>query len=198
MCNLYSMTATVDEMKKLFGGFEGDRANLPSYDEIYPGRLAPVLRREEGTLRLDEMEWGFPGPQAAKGRPVTNVRNLSSPFWRSALNRPDRRCLVPVTRFCEWSAAPDPSTGRKFKHWFGLKDEAAPLFAFAGLWRPGEEKSYFAFLTCAPNTMVGAVHPKAMPVMLAADDHDRWLDGETDEACALAKAFPDETMTQFA
>ena len=24
MCNLYTMTATVDELRRLFGGFEGD------------------------------------------------------------------------------------------------------------------------------------------------------------------------------
>ena len=54
MCNLYTMTATVDEMRRLFGPFEGDRGNLPPFDEIYPGRPAPVLRRgEAGDLKLD-------------------------------------------------------------------------------------------------------------------------------------------------
>ncbi|WP_343343184.1 SOS response-associated peptidase [Sphingomicrobium sp. XHP0239] len=196
MCNLYQMTATVDEMRKLFGPFEGDRANVAPQDEIYPKMEAPVLRRADDALRLDRMEWGFPGPQAAGGRPVTNVRNLASPFWRSALANPERRCLVPVTRFSEWSAAHDPVTGRKVKHWFGRADEAP--FAFAGLWRPGESRGYYAFLTCAPNEMVGAVHPKAMPVMLERDEHDQWLNGTVEEASALARAFPDEKMTQFA
>ncbi|MCJ8190427.1 SOS response-associated peptidase [Sphingomicrobium aestuariivivum] len=202
MCNLYRMTASVDEMKKLFGSFEGERSNVAAQDEIYPKYAAPVMTREEGALALREMEWGFPGPKAAGGRPVTNVRNLSSPFWRSALANPERRCLVPVTRFSEWSAKPDPATGRKVKHWFGLKErgegERDALFAFAGIWRPGEERPYFSFLTCAPNAMVGAVHPKAMPVMLDPDDYDQWLGGSTEEACALAKAYPDDKMTQFA
>ena len=57
MCNLYSMTATVDEMKKLFGSFDGERANLPPFDEIYPGKMAPVLRRgESGGLKLELRE----------------------------------------------------------------------------------------------------------------------------------------------
>ena len=47
MCNLYTMTATVDEMRRMFGPFDGDRDNLPPFDEIYPGRPAPVLRRGE-------------------------------------------------------------------------------------------------------------------------------------------------------
>ncbi|MCJ7421853.1 SOS response-associated peptidase [Sphingomicrobium astaxanthinifaciens] len=202
MCNLYRMTASVDEMKQLFGSFAGERANLAPREEIFPKYAAPVLRRDVDGLALEEMEWGFPGPKAAGGRPVTNVRNLASPFWRSALANPERRCLVPVTRFSEWSQEPDPATGRKVKHWFGLAargegDRDAP-FAFAGLWRPGEERSYYAFLTCPPNAMVGAVHPKAMPVMLDPRDYDRWLHGSTEEACALARPYPDDKMTQFA
>src|SRR5450756_1820095 len=110
MCNLYSMTATVDEMRRVFGPFRGDTSNLPPFGEIFPNYDAPVLRRENGGLALETMKWGFPGPAAAGGRPVTNVRNLSSPFWRSALKDSARRCIVPVTRFCEWTAEPDPET----------------------------------------------------------------------------------------
>ena len=195
MCNLYSMTATVDEMKRLFGPFEGDRANLPAFDEVYPGRAAPVLRRTDtGTLALETMTWGFPGPAAAKGRPVTNVRNLSSPFWRSALERPDRRCLVPVTRFSEWTETPDPETGRKRKVWFGMGEGHDRLFAFAGIWRPGEGGPFMAFLTCEANAVVGAIHPKAMPVMLRPGDAGAWLDGARDDACALAIPFADADM----
>ena len=98
MCNLYSMTSTVDELRRIFGPFEGDKTNLPPYDEIFPGYSAPVLRRrDDGALNLDMMKWGFPGPTAAGGRPVTNVRNLNSAFWRNALTDPKRRCIVPVT-----------------------------------------------------------------------------------------------------
>ena len=197
MCNLYTMTATVDEMRRLFGAFAGDRDNLPAYDEIYPGRPAPVLRRSGAGLVLETMTWGFPGPAAAKGRPVTNIRNLDSPFWRSALTNVERRCIVPVTRFCEWTAEPDAATKRKRKVWFGLhpsEREEEPLFAFAGLWRPGEGGPYMAFLTCDANALVGAIHPKAMPVMLRADDALAWLDHDRASACALAQPFADADM----
>lgn len=195
MCNLCSMTATVDEMRRVFGAFDGDTSNLPVFDEIYPGYEAPVLARaESGGLALRMMRWGFPGPASAGSRPVTNVRNLDSPFWRSALNDPRRRCIVPVTRFCEWTAQPDPETRRKAKVWFGLVDDQAPLFAFAGLWRPGEGGPFMAFLTCEANATVGAVHPKAMPVMLGAGDVGRWLDGERADACALARPYEDRLM----
>lgn len=199
MCNLYAMTATVDEMRRLFGSFGGDTANLPPLDEIYPGHLAPVLRnRPGGGLEMVTMRWGFPGPKASGGRPVTNVRNLSSPFWRGALAAPERRCLVPATRFCEWTEKPDPASGRKVKCWFGMKDGADELFAFAGLWRPGDSASaepYMAFLTCPANATVGAVHPKAMPVILTpGGSASAWLEGSAEDACALAVPFADTDM----
>lgn len=199
MCNLYSMTATVDELRRIFGPFDGDKSNVPPFDEIYPGYQAPVLRRNEaGGLKLEMMKWGFPGPVSAGSRPVTNVRNLASPFWRSALYDPRRRCVVPATSFCEWSAEPDPQTKRKSKIWFGLAEEHPPLFAFAGLWRPGAmdlgEGPFMAFLTCDANATVGAVHPKAMPVMLRPADVGRWLDSEREDACSLAQPFEDIAM----
>ncbi len=200
MCNLYSMTATVDEMRRIFGAFEGDTSNVPPFDEIYPGYQAPVLRqKEEGGLKLEMMKWGFPGPVSAGSRPVTNVRNLSSPFWRNALNDARRRCIVPVTSFCEWTAEPDPETKRKAKVWFGLNPEQHPLFAFAGIWRPGATDSgegpFMAFLTCDANQTVGAIHPKAMPVMLTpGEDIERWLGSERADACELARPFADTGM----
>ena len=152
------------------------------------------------------MTWGFPGPVAAKGRPVTNVRNLDSPFWRSALGNVDRRCIVPVTRFCEWSAKADPATKRKVKHWFGMHEAHDPLFAFAGLWRPGAKDGsdedgsngpFMAFLTCDANATVGAIHPKAMPVMLRPADTLGWLTHDRDSACALAIPFADADMVRL-
>ncbi len=195
MCNLYSMTATVDELRRVFGRFEGDTTNLPPFDEIYPGYRAPVLRRNDsGGLKLDMMSWGFPGPVSAKSRPVTNVRNLASPFWRNALGQAERRCIVPATSFCEWTG----ETGRKSKVWFGLAEEqASRLFAFAGLWRPGEGGPFMAFLTCEANRTVGEIHPKAMPVMLRPADVARWLDSPREDACALAQPFEDTSMRRM-
>lgn len=189
MCNLYSMTTNVEALRRLFGRFEGDTANLPPFDEIYPGKAAPVLVRSGGGgLRLETMKWGFPGPPGTGKRPVTNVRNLQSPFWRTALNRRDRRCLVPATRFCEWTG----EAGSKRKVWFARSNEEP--FAVAGLWRPTGEGPAMAFLTCEANPLVAEIHPQAMPVMLDPDAALRWLDDERESACALAMPYPAEAM----
>src|ERR1700757_1737362 len=93
--------------------------------------------------------------------------------------KPDFRCLVPATSFCEPTDAPDPSTGRKRWTWFALAEER-PLFAFAGIWctwrglrgtqkNPVDgEHTLYGFLTTAPNAVVRPVHSKAMPVILPA------------------------------
>jgi putative SOS response-associated peptidase YedK len=112
------------------------------------------------------------------------------------LKEPSRRCLVPVTKFCEWTAAPDPLTKRKSKVWFGHGEQ--PVFAFAGIWRPGDEGAFMAFLTCEPNATVGAVHPKAMLVMLDRSDYDRWLNDDHTDACTLAQPYADERMKTVA
>jgi putative SOS response-associated peptidase YedK len=187
MCNRYRVSAKQAELAKKFG-FEltPEPERLPP-PELFPKRLGWVVRKQNGSLILDVMTWGFPPPP--KGRaPVTNVRNLSSPFWRSALANPQRRCLVPVTEFCEWEGEP----GSKRERWFSLNDE--PIFAFAGVWRPVEGDKAFAFLTCEPNPLVAPIHPKAMPVILDPVDYDRWLDGAVEDVCDLATPFPSQLM----
>ncbi len=189
MCNRYRMTASRIELLKRFsidGQAEIDPVSLPP-GELFPKRPAFVVRAIAGARRLDVMHWGFPPPASARA-PVTNVRNLASPFWRSALANPARRCLVPVTDFCEWQG----ETGARLARWFSLPSQ--PLFAFAGVWRPVNDGAAFAMLTCEPNALVAPVHPKAMPVILHEEDYDRWLTAPLAEAATLAAPFPSQLM----
>ncbi|MHB9881062.1 SOS response-associated peptidase [Pacificimonas sp. ICDLI1SI03] len=187
MCNLYRMRSNASEIASLFGA-KNAAGNIPDLPEIYPDQDAPIVRSTDADRVIETFTWGFPPPGAVK-RPVTNVRNLESPFWLNALKRPDRRCLVPVTSFCEWTG----EKGSKRKVWFELTDE--PLFAFAGIWRPVEgEKPRYAFLTTDPNEIVGAVHPKAMPVLLTAETAATWLEAPWEEAQNLVGPFPDDQM----
>lgn len=195
MCNLYRMTSNVQAIARLFAPMANPQVNLPSFPEIYPDAQAPVIVAKGGQFRLGTMQWGWP-PFGAVKRPITNIRNLASPMWRGALDNPVRRCLVPVTAFSEWSAQPDPATGRKRKHWFALHDEA--LFMFAGLWRPTGDGPRFAFLTCAANDLVGRVHPKAMPVILgSAEERLQWLTAEGDVVLKLQRPYPDAAMIEI-
>ena len=88
----------------------------------------------------------------------------------------------PFTSFSENEALPD---GTHPPVWFAF-DETRPLAFFAGIWtrwtsvrkvKEGETTNdIFAFLTTEPNRVVGAIHPKAMPVILTDARGNRHVD----------------------
>lgn len=195
MCNLYNLRVSRKELIAYYEANDAFRHDMEK-DYVSPGREGAVVTQREGQRNLEQMNWGFPPPANAKG-PVVNVRNYTSPFWRSAISTPARRCLVPATRFQEWSMSPDPATGKKRPYWFSVPSQ--PIFSFAGIWRPTEAGGVFAFLTCGydgnPDAhVVGKVHPKAMPVILHPEDYDRWLSGTVDDAISLAYPFPSQLI----
>jgi len=196
MCDLYSLTRPQDEIRQLVRAMRDTTGNLPPLPGIYPDTLAPVVRTaEDGVRELAILRWGLPPPPKGS-RPVTNVRNIKSSFWRPWLE-PEQRCLVAVISFCEWT------DGRaKFTHWFALSDER-PLFWFAGIWRPwrGERKGeecehqFFAFLTTAANDTGRPIHAKAMPVILTSEaDCETWLAGAVEDAIVLQQSAPDDLL----
>jgi hypothetical protein len=89
--------------------------------------MAPIVRLADGERELLQMRWGFPPPPKVGNHPVTNVRNVSSPFWRAWL-KPQYRCLVPLTSFSEYA----DTKPRKTPIWFALNKDAISCHAALG------------------------------------------------------------------
>jgi putative SOS response-associated peptidase YedK len=194
MCNHYQTHPEDIPDWGEWAGFSVTREKLPMTADIWPKRAGLVARIDVEAKRIIEpMIWGVPltipgkRPGTTLTKRVTNVRNLTSPFWRSMLTKPIQRCLVPFSRFAE----PKPNAGRE-EVWFNLPAE--PIGAFAGIWRECEEGRVFAFLTTVPNPLVAQFHPKAMPVILHRDQYNQWLTADWAEAAALAEPFPSQLM----
>jgi putative SOS response-associated peptidase YedK len=176
--------------------------NLPPLPGIFPDYAAPIVRNRPDGRELTMARWGMPSPVfALKGRNsdpgVTNVRNTGSPHWRRWLGV-ESRCVVPFTSFSENEVLPN---GTRPPVWFAF-DETRALACFAGIWtrwtsvrkvKEGETTNdVFAFLTTEPNAEVGAIHPKAMPVILTTQDEiDRWMTAPAVEALRLQRPLPD-------
>ena len=187
MCNLYTMTKTVAEVASLFDAIADPPGNAGA--TVYPGYPGIVVAPDAGTLRVRQMTWGFPltlkgkSGQPLKPKPVNNCRTdkLDSFMWKYSFQ--ERRCLIPVTAFCE----AEGEKGAKTRTWFSLPDEE--LFAVAGIWRDTAEwgPAYSMVMTEACEDVAG-VHDR-MPAILPRGDWADCLDGPPEAAGLLCRPW---------
>jgi putative SOS response-associated peptidase YedK len=198
MCNLYSLTRGQQAIRELARATRDRTGNLPLLPGIFPDYFAPIVRNQPEGRELTMARWGMPSSVfALKGRycdpGVTTVRNVKFPHWRR-WRGVESRCVAPFTSFSENETLVD---GTKPPVWFAF-DETRPLAFFAGIWtrwtsirkvKEGEKTNdLFAFLTTDPNKEVGALHPKAMPVILTTSEEiDLWMTVPAEEALKLQR-----------
>jgi putative SOS response-associated peptidase YedK len=157
---------------------------------ISPLNPAPVVvsNGRAGAARYVKPRlWGVPPPPAGNS-PITSVRNLKSPFWIGTLRHPELRCLVPATSFSIWSSV----SGQKRQH--KVRVDGPPIFAFAAIMRQTEDWPSFAILHGEPNRLLSHYQSAAMPIIIGAQDYERWLSAEWREASALVQPWPAQYM----
>jgi putative SOS response-associated peptidase YedK len=199
MCGRFGQTASAAELAAAFeAAWSCPEPELPRFN-VAPTQDAPVLLLSEGERVLDMYRWGLIpwwAKDASIGNKLINGRAegvSEKPAFRSAFER--RRCLVPVSGFSEWQK----TGGARVPHWIHPAD-GMPM-TLAGLWeswrpaRDAEPVLSFTILTTTPNAEVGPLHDR-MPVVVAPEDRDSWLDPETPPAQveALLHAAPDGSL----
>lgn len=197
MCGRYVITSAPEAIRALFGYVE--QPNFPARYNVAPTQPIPIVRMEAGTRHFALVRWGLIPPWVKDPRAfalLINARGESvreKPAFRNAMRR--RRCLIPADGFYEWRAG----AGGKQPYYIHASD-GRPL-AFAGLWETwigpnGEEVETAAIVTTTANATLSVLHDR-MPVVLAPDQHDLWLDahdGTEDAAARLIVPAPDDLL----
>ena len=199
MCGRYSLTTPMAALSQLFDFPE--RPNLAARVNIAPSQEVAAVRLGEGEVgarHLVSLRWGLIpswSKEAGIGNRLINARAetiAEKPSFRAAFHR--RRCLIPADGFYEWKT----EQGRKQPYRIAL--ESGAPFAFAGLWERwqgpggdgpsgGEVVESCTIVTTEANTRLRAIHHR-MPVILAPETYDRWLDPETPGAQVQALLGP--------
>ena len=193
MCNLFTVKATGAEVASAFGARRPVDLNVGA-GEVYPGGPAMVVREDAGQRIVQQMTWGFPlrlktMKPGSKPKPVNNIADLDGYMWRFIAHKPEHRCIIPLSGFCE----AEGEKGSKTRTWFNMPER--PLFAWAGMWKMSDEwGAVFSGLMTDCNDLVRPVHNR-MPVLLHEHEIEDWLQCPLDDVRAYqGRCFPPETM----
>lgn len=191
MCGRFTQYSSPQRYAELFG-VSSELPHNARYN-VTPGTDILACRSTmEGSRELVPLHWGLV-PSWSKGPDkrysMINARAetvASKPAYRAPFRR--HRCLIPADGFYEWHE----EHGKQ--PYYIHRADNRPL-AFAGLWDhwdngAGGHIESCTIIVCEVNRLMRRIHER-MPVILAADLFDAWLESEdTDYLQSLLK--PDE------
>lgn len=216
MCGRFAVTTDpaqlAEKIKAIDEATADSSAAAANYNVAPTATIATVVSRhrepdDEPTRRVRLMRWGLIPPWVkagpgggpdTKGPLLINARAdkvATSPAFRNSAQR--KRCLVPMDGWYEWPANADSAVGKKtpkipvFLH----RADGATLF-MAGLWsvwKPASSAAPLLSCTIITTDAVGElaeIHDR-MPLILAEDDWDAWLNPDAPLDPKLVARSPD-------
>jgi putative SOS response-associated peptidase YedK len=186
MCGRFVITSPPAALRQLFGYAE--QPNFPPRHNVAPTQPIPVvILGHDGGRHFRLMRWGLvPGwvNDPRKFSLLINARAETvqdKPAFKNAIRR--RRCLVPADGYYEWQDA----GGRKRPFFIYRRDRQPVGFAaLSETWMGpnGEEVDTVAIVTAPASRDLAVLHHR-VPVTIAPDDFERWLDGRANDAEAV-------------
>jgi putative SOS response-associated peptidase YedK len=182
MCGRFVITSAPAALRQLFGYAE--QPNFPPRHNIAPTEPVPVVLFEHGGRHFRLMRWGLVPAWVKDPRTFSLLINARSetvrekPAFKNAIKR--RRCLIPADGYYEWQEA----GGRKRAYFIHRRDGAPVGFAaLAETWigPNGEEFDSVAIVTAPASRDLAALHHR-VPVTIAPEHFERWLDCRANEA----------------
>ena len=187
VCNRYRLTHSKQYLAERFQAWD-EVEDRPRYN-IAPTQPVLTVRKEHGkkSRRFTTMRWGFI-PSWAKdmsiGTRTLNARSetvATTPAFRESIRT--KRCLIPADGFYEWRKM------GSVKQPYCFEVGEGGLFALAGLWDQwkspeGQIIESCTILTTTPNSLIADMHDR-MPVIVAPDKYDVWLDPDVTDFDAI-------------
>lgn len=179
MCGRYTLTTPGEVIAEIFDLSE--EPEVAARYNVAPTQEVAAIRADEesGERRFVTLRWGLVPHWAddpSIGNRMINARAESvadKPAFRASFKK--KRCLVVADGFYEWQKV----AGGKKQPWYFRLESGEP-FAFAGLWASWNRGENGPLETCTllttdANGLVKKAHHR-MPVILAPEDVDLWLD----------------------
>lgn len=189
MCGRFTLSGPGDVVAAVFELSEVPPI-VPRYN-ITPTQpvSAVLLAAESSQRRVATFRWGLIpswAKDSAIGARMINARAetvATKPSFRSAFRL--RRCLVIADGFYEWQKLD------RRKQPFHIRMRDGRPFAFAGLWERwkgthGDVVDSCTLITTEPNELIAPLHNR-MPVILAPESYERWLDPDMDQPDKLER-----------
>ena len=182
MCGRFVITSPPAAIRQVFG--YADQPNFPPRFNVAPTQPVPVVILDRGARHFRLMRWGLMPAWVKDPKKFTLLINARSetvqdkPAFKNAIRR--RRCLIPADGYYEWHVSAD----RK-RPYFIYRADRKP-FGLAGVAETwvgpnGEEVDTVAIVTAPASPDLAVLHHR-VPVTIAPDAFDRWLDCSSDSA----------------
>ena len=220
MCGRFVSVSSPQLLVERFGVAEtAVESREPDYN-VTPRAPVPIIRERPSRQAHDDsitrvlsiVRWGLVPSWAentAIGDKLINARaetiTEKAAYKRSFARR---RCIVPADAFYEWRPTRSTSAKRPPRQPYLVHRRDGEPMAFAGLWEiwrdpavagdddPAAWVRSCAIVTTRANELLEPIHSR-MPVMLAEQDWDTWLDPETGDVAALEEMLrpaPDDEL----